>query len=330
MPLSEAKVSENAREALSEIPTGAAKRTRRVSVSAEVDVSKLPRAKRVIPKTVDQLKDIDKAISGCFLFTSLAEDQLKEVVDSMEEQRFIPGDVVIKEGGEGDYFYITGSGALEVFINGKNEGGAVRTLSTGDSFGELALMYNSPRTATVKERTICCLLWGLDRTTFRHTILEAGQARRKKYEEFLSKVGVLQKANLNPGEIALLADAVEPASFTDGETIIKQGDHNRASFKFYIVEEGKATAHVHQGGDDVLMSHLGPGDFFGEKALVEKIPRTATVRANGALKCATVSIAAFERLMGPCEDILKERMCGYHDPDDVKSGRVSPREPHES
>ncbi|CAM9322211.1 unnamed protein product, partial [Discosporangium mesarthrocarpum] len=311
-----------AEEALAALPPGAVNRRRRVSVSAEVDASKAPRVKKVIPKTDSQLKDIDAAICGCFLFTSLPEDQYKEVVDSMEEQRFNPGDVVIKEGDEGEYFYVTGSGKLEVFIVGKNEGNAVRTLGPGDSFGELALMYNSPRTATAVTE---CLLWALDRTTFRHTILEAGQARRKKYEGFLSKVAVLEKANLSTGELALLADAVEPTSFKDGEVIIRQGDHCRKNFKFYIVEEGQVTAHVEEGGEEILMSNLVPGDYFGEKALVEKTPRTATVRATGPAKCAALSIAAFERLMGPCEDILKERMSDYHSPADVKSGRVSPR-----
>lgn len=47
---------------------------------------------------------------------------------------------------------------------------------------------------------------------------------------------------------------------TEGDTIIKEGDEDRALFKFYIVEEGEARAYVHEDGDDVLMSHLRPGE----------------------------------------------------------------------
>ncbi|CAM9090499.1 unnamed protein product [Ectocarpus fasciculatus] len=239
----------------------------------------------------------------------------------MEERRYQSGDAVIEEGGPGDFFYVTGSGELEVFIAGKNNDEPLRTLKSGDAFGELALMYNSPRTATVKAVT-GCLVWALDRTTFRHTILEAGQQRRQKYEVFLANVEILKRANLSTTDIAQLADAVEPIAFADGDTIIKEGDDDRSLFKFYIVEEGEARAYVQEDGEDVLMSHLHPGDHFGEKALVEKTPRTATVKAHGPLKCAALSIAGFERLMGPCEDILTT---AYNNPADVKTGRQTPR-----
>ncbi|CAM9982005.1 unnamed protein product, partial [Sphacelaria rigidula] len=67
--------------------------------------------------------------------------------------------------------------------------------------------------------------------------------------------------------------------------------------KFFFVEEGEARAYVLEEGESVLMSHLGPGDYFGEKALVGRVPRTATVKAHGRTKCAALSIAGFERLM---------------------------------
>ncbi|CAM9447603.1 unnamed protein product, partial [Scytosiphon promiscuus] len=302
----------------SPLPKGAVNRRRRCSVSAEVDASKGPRIKKVVPKTDAQLKDIEKAISRCFLFSSLCEAQRKEVVDSMEERRFQSGDAVIEEGGPGDFFYVTGSGELEVFIKGKNNDEAVRTLKSGDAFGELALMYNSPRTATVKAVT-GCLVWALDRTTFRHTILEAGQQRRQKYEVFLANVSILKRANLSPSDIAQLADAVEPIAFADGDTIIKEGDDDRNLFKFYI-NNGRARCCLRRLGG--MLASANMRDHFGEKALVERTPRTATVKAHGPLKCAALSIAGFERLMGPCEVNLTTT---YNNPADVKTGRQSPR-----
>ncbi|CAM9237642.1 unnamed protein product [Phaeothamnion confervicola] len=318
------------------VPIGAVNRRRRVSVSAEVDASSAPSVKKVIPKTDEEEKEIHKAISSNFLFSSLPAEQMKEVVDAMEAKKYAPGDVVIKEGDPGDYFYVVASGTLDVFIAGKNDGAPVRRLVVGGAFGELALMYNAPRSATVKA-ALECEVWALDRKTFRGTIMESGQARRKKYEEFLASVEILKAANLAHGELAQLADAVEPVSFDGGVTIIEQarrtqnerkgfGDADRETFKFYIVEEGEAHAYISKEGEQVLMSVLRPGEYFGEKALVEKTPRTATVKAAAPLKCASLGIAAFERLMGPCEEILKDRATKeYLNVEDVRSGKVSPK-----
>lgn len=306
-------------------PAGAVNRRRRVSVSAEVDQSTGPVTKKVIPKEPAALAELELSVKSNFLFNSLPSEQLKEVLDAMEEKVYAAGDTIIKEGDDGDYFYVIGSGQCEVFITGKNNGAAVRSLKHGDSFGELALMYNAPRSATINANgPVKC--WALDRATFRRTILASGQARRKSYEQFLANVDLLK--SLTQSEIAQLADAVEPLTFEPGAVLIKEGDNDRISFKFYIIEAGEAQAFIKQDGEEVHMSTLGVGEYFGEKALVEKTPRTATVKAHTQLKCACLSIAAFERLMGPCEELLKARAgSGYHNVDDVRSGRVSPRGP---
>lgn len=98
---------------------------------------------------------------------------------------------------------------------------------------------------------------------------------------------------LTKGELAPLADAVEPLNFEDGQVVIQEGDKDRANFKFYFVESGEAQAFINKDGDAILMSTLGEGDYFGEKALVEKTPRTATVkvRTEGRPASSPVSFA---------------------------------------
>ncbi len=234
---------------------------------------------------------------------------MEEVVGAMEEKKYGPGDYIIKEDADGDYFYIVALGSCDVYIKNKNDGKVpVRTLQVGDSFGELALMYNAPRSATVRAGDSGPVkVWALDRSTFRSTILASGQARRKKYEDFLVKVPLLK--GLIHGEIAQLADAVEPLAFEDGEKVmnymhatetnnrslfflvnqlryntlprsqvIEQGQSDRINFKFYFIECGQALAFVNKDGEEVLMNTLAEGDYFGEKALVEHTPRTATVK----------------------------------------------------
>ena len=71
----------------------------------------------------------------------------------------------VRTGQKGDYFYIIESGVFEVIVNGV----AVATLESGKSFGELALLYNTPRAATVYALTNC-VVYALDRDTFRNTL----------------------------------------------------------------------------------------------------------------------------------------------------------------
>lgn len=68
----------------------------------------------------------------------------------------------------------------------------VTTICEGGSFGELALIYGTPRAATVKARTDV-KLWGIDRDSYRRILMGSTIRKRKMYEEFLSRVSILGK-----------------------------------------------------------------------------------------------------------------------------------------
>jgi len=64
---------------------------------------------------------------------------------------FVIGDTIIREGDDGDYFYVISSGLYDIYVNKDGNGDKkVNTLENEGSFGELALMYSQPRSATVK------------------------------------------------------------------------------------------------------------------------------------------------------------------------------------
>lgn len=177
-------------------------------------------------------------------------------------------------------------------------GEKVGNIQAGGSFGELALMYNAPRAATVISVEPGCTLWALDRVTFRRILMESTFARRRMYESFLEEVPLL--SSLTPYERSKIADALETQKFAAGDIIIKEGDPGHS---FYLLESGEADAYKDEPGNSVR--HYKKGDFFGELALLNDAPRAASVVASTDVKVATLGKNAFQRLLGPVEGILR-------------------------
>ncbi|KAI9304824.1 cyclic nucleotide-binding-like protein [Cunninghamella echinulata] len=280
-------------------------RGRRTSVSAE---SLQPTAtqdfeKTVIPKTDEQRARIRSAIGQNFLFKNLDDEQYTDVVNAMSEKVVPQGTKVIEQGGVGDYFYIVESGTLDCLINGEK----VTSYASGGSFGELALMYNAPRAATLVA-TSDCVLWALDRVSFRMILLENTARKRRMYDQFLSEVPIFK--SLEPYERHKIADALESIQFDDQQIVIKEGDVGE---NFYLIEQGNAIFYkTAPDGSQQEVNRSTKGDYFGELALLNDSPRAATVIADGRLRCATLGKKAFTRLLGPVMDILKRNSENYH------------------
>lgn len=292
-------------EPLPSLPPTNYNRGRRTSVSAE---SMAPSAnqdfvKLVIPKSQAQAERIKVSIGNNFLFRNLDEEQYLDVVNAMSEKRVANGTTVIEQGGVGDFFYVVESGTLDCFI-GETK---VTNYEAGGSFGELALMYNAPRAATIAA-TSDCVLWALDRITFRTILMENTSRKRRMYETFLSEVVLLK--SLESYEQHKIADALESVYFENGEEVVKQGD---VGDQFYIIESGEAVVlKTDSNGVQQQVNQLQRGSYFGELALLNDSPRAATVVAHGRLKCATLGKKAFTRLLGPVLDILKRNSENYH------------------
>jgi len=118
-------------------------------------------------------------LNSAFMFSSLDEDEKNIVISAMEEKITETKEKVIAEGDEGDCLYVVGQGTLScsIIFKGNTEPSFIRTYAPGEAFGELALLYNAPRAATIIANEEC-LLWRLDRETFNHIVKEASNKKR--------------------------------------------------------------------------------------------------------------------------------------------------------
>lgn len=259
------------------------------------------------PKNDDQLERLKKSISGNFLFSHLEDEQSAQVLGAMVEKSIPAKDIkVISQGDQGDFFYVVEKGRFDVYVNPAGMtlpgpgglGNKVTTIETGGSFGELALMYNAPRAATVQSAESNCTLWALDRVTFRRILMDSTFQRRRLYEGFLEEVTLL--STLTKYERSKIADALETQKFPAGTTIIKEGDAGEA---FYLLESGEAEAF--KAGTENPVKHYKKGDYFGELALLNDAPRAASVVSKTDVKVATLGKDGFQRLLGPVESIMR-------------------------
>mmetsp|Transcript_33102 Transcript_33102/g.93043 ORF Transcript_33102/g.93043 Transcript_33102/m.93043 type:complete len:395 (+) Transcript_33102:129-1313(+) len=249
----------------------------------------------VVLKSDDQKDRLKAVLTRSFMFSALEPNDLNIVVGAMKEVPVSVDESVFDQGDVGDFLFVIESGKFDCV---KDEV-VVKTCESGDVFGELALLYNCPRAATVKSKAsgVC---WKLDRETFNAIVKEAAQKKRQRYDAFLAKVPLLQ--SMDAYERSQLADALRSEAFNEGQVIVSEGEVGQ---KFYIIEEGEAVAH--KGGVQVMS--YGIGDYFGELALIRNQPRAATVTCKTVAKILSIDKASFNRLL-KVSDLL-ERSAKY-------------------
>lgn len=282
----------------------------RASVSAEAygDWNKVKAYKPPEhPKPKETMERLRGILSHSFLFSSLQTKDVDVILLAMVEKSFEAGTRIITQGEDGDHLYVIeeGSPVCKKKIDGEDK--VVKTCVPGDVFGELALLYNCPRAATV-EATGKCKCWQLDRETFVHIVKDAASKSRQQHDGFLKKVSLFLA--MDTYERGQICDALKVEKYHKDELVVKQlepGD------KFYIIEEGSLIAEKAQDGEEPqVVMRYAPGDYFGELALLKNQPRAASVRVtsdNATL--LSLDRKSFVKMLGPVEELLKRRQEDY-------------------
>jgi len=104
-------------------------------------------------------------------------------------------------------------------------------------------------------------------------------------EELLARVDLFR--SLNKKHLAQVARLAERQQFAPGQVIVKQGD---TGLGLYVIASGRVEVQQERtGAEPIVLNTLGPGDFFGEMALLDDYPRSATVIAREPTECLTLS-----------------------------------------
>jgi len=176
-------------------------------------------------------KLIVSALSGFFFLQSSVEDanpKMDMLIRGMKREEIDEGCTLITEGESGSKLYVVEKGELEVTINGT----VIREMTSGALLGELALLYDAPRSATVTTKT-ACVLWTLSRDIFKRIQTISATANQIQRARWL--IGSPELATLSAIDLSRLVGTLQMVQVADGETIFVEGE---VSNQIVLVEKG--------------------------------------------------------------------------------------------
>ncbi|XP_070544333.1 cGMP-dependent protein kinase 1-like isoform X2 [Ptychodera flava] len=235
------------------------KKQKRLGISAESAQQQGKSQLKRVTKSHNAKECIKMAILDNDFMKNLELSQIQEIVEIMYPVEHPKDSCIIKEGDVGSLVYVIEEGKVEVTKEGK----FLCTMGRSKVFGELAILYNCTRTATVKAITHT-KLWAIDRPCFQAIMMKTGLIRQAEYVELLKNVPTFK--DLPEEALNKIADILEEAYYDEGECIISQGARGDT---FYIINKGKCnvTQRGSGHGDSKFTKTLNRGDFFGERAL---------------------------------------------------------------
>lgn len=246
-------------------------------------------------KTKEETEFINKCLTGAFLFDKLESREKKTLVDAFEKHSVEGGQTIIKQGDIGDFFYIIQRGKVKYLVDGEEVGKAGR----GDFFGELALLYNSPRAATVISLH-SCELWRVDQMTFRR-ILASYQIREdSETKALLKNVDFLK--DLDDAGLTKIAYLMGTKKVKAGEHVFKKGEETA---HFIIVKSGKLkAADIEIEGKTYPDREFGRGGHIGAQAVLKRTKFVANVTAVDDTEVLYLEKDAFIRTCGDYEELI--------------------------
>jgi CRP-like cAMP-binding protein len=176
---------------------------------------------------------LTNALSGFFFLQNNPDEsnaKMDLLIKGMRREEFDEGFLLITEGESGSKLYVVESGSLEVTINGS----VIREMTKGGLCGELALLYDAPRSATVQCKTKC-VLFSLSREIFKKVQAISSTANQLQRSRWL--ISSPELATLSAIDLSRLVGTLQIVHYAPGDKIINEGDLTQ---HIVLIERGHA------------------------------------------------------------------------------------------
>src|SRR3954471_17769581 len=252
------------------------------------------------------------------IFALMPPDVRTLVVASLEPVSFKFGEVIVREGDDAGAFYVVVNGSARALKQAENgDEVPLDVLRTGDSFGFVELIEETPRVATVRASEELQAL-RLDRAVFRALLRSNPEIRRwfdlpvrmHHLRQFLTTDSAF--AGLSTESLSVLLAGLEEVHVPQGRLVFRQGDQPGPA---YVIRSGRARAFAHSDdGSRDDKTFLREGDVLGETSLFTGGPRSVSVDALDDLTLLAIPPATFNRLLSEDADFrrrVEQRVASY-------------------
>jgi len=251
------------------------------------------------------------------LFSICPERDITALLDNADLESISAGKLVFDQGDLADKFYLVYSGRIRILLKSKIRGEVnLGVMRKGDHFGETALVTGDTRNAAARAVEDSVLL-SINKDIFNRYLL-SDPLQREYFDKFIHSTSIHRflrsctDLSLVPAEkLKKLVLSFESEFFQKGEAVFRQGTEPD---KFYLIERGKVKVVRWEDEKQEIINFLHEGDFFGEKALIDRTVRHADVICLTDCHFFTFGKKAFESLLGTSPKLRKafeDRICSY-------------------
>jgi len=271
-----------------------AKRMAVLTVFKEEDDEKLDINSQV-EKSKKEINWLLDRTSENILFKNLGDKAKIRCVNTMYKETVLEGTVLIKQGDtRAQTFHVIESGTFTIHVDGEK----VAVFEEGMCFGELALIHDAPRAATVTAAEDS-VIWTMHRNAFRRNVKVSKQQDHQQRVGWLKEVKLF--STLTTGQLGTMSRAFDEKTYEKNDVIIEEGAEGD---KFFVIKSGEVKWEIRSGDS----GSRKPGEYFGERALIDNQKRAATITALTTTVCMELQKDDFQKLLGPLVDIMRKQI----------------------